>query len=254
MSLFTNTVSQATESTYQTSKSQSTERTKTKSNYGKTIGSPQLSEEGQKYYEELKKKYSNMDFILVSEDMKDQAQAQAGNYANANRMVVLIDEDKIEQMASDEDYREKYEAIISNAATKLPELQSSLGSTSNVKTYGMQVNSDGTASYFAVLEKSSQAQRERIAKSAEKKAAQKKAAKKAEEKQQTEERLEKAAEKRKSEREELSDSKEETTVTITASSIEELLQKISDQNMADLSDQSQTDEEKMIGQHIDFRG
>ena len=33
---------------------------------GKTIGDPQLSEKAQKYYEQLKKKFSNMDFILVS--------------------------------------------------------------------------------------------------------------------------------------------------------------------------------------------
>ena len=38
-----------------------------------------------------------MNFILVSEDQKEYAKAQASNYANANNMVVLIDEDKIEQ-------------------------------------------------------------------------------------------------------------------------------------------------------------
>ena len=31
---------------------------------GKTIGQPKLSEKAAKYYEQLKKKYSNMDFIL----------------------------------------------------------------------------------------------------------------------------------------------------------------------------------------------
>lgn len=30
---------------------------------GKTIGNPQLSEKAQKYYEQLKKKFSNMDFF-----------------------------------------------------------------------------------------------------------------------------------------------------------------------------------------------
>lgn len=38
---------------------------------GKTIGNPQLSEKAQKYYEQLKKKFSNMDFILVSADKKE---------------------------------------------------------------------------------------------------------------------------------------------------------------------------------------
>ena len=85
---------------------------------GKTIGNPQLSDNALKYYEELKKKYSNMDFILVSKDQKEFAKAQAGSYANANKMVVLIDEDKIERMAEDENYRKYYEQIIANASLK----------------------------------------------------------------------------------------------------------------------------------------
>ncbi len=163
---------------------------------GKTIGQPELSEKGQKYYEELKKKYSNMDFVLVSKDMKEQAKAQAGNYANPNRMVVLIDEEKIERMAEDENYRKQYESIIKNAATKLPELQSSLGkAASNVKTFGMKVNDNGTASYFAVVDKSLASQRDRIEKNAAKKkeaqkTADKKAAKKAAEEKLDKKRLE----------------------------------------------------------------
>ena len=43
---------------------------------GKTIGNPKLSDEASKYYEQLKKKYSNMDFILVSKDKKEQAKSQ----------------------------------------------------------------------------------------------------------------------------------------------------------------------------------
>ncbi|MDE7207465.1 MAG: hypothetical protein K2N90_09985, partial [Lachnospiraceae bacterium] len=31
---------------------------------GRTVGNPMLSEKAAKYYEELKKKYGNMDFIL----------------------------------------------------------------------------------------------------------------------------------------------------------------------------------------------
>ena len=44
---------------------------------GKTIGDPKLSKEAQKYYEKLKKKYGNYDFILVSKDQKANAQANA---------------------------------------------------------------------------------------------------------------------------------------------------------------------------------
>ena len=84
---------------------------------GKTIGSPKLSEKAARYYEQLKSKYSNMDFILVSADQKEQAKSQAGSYANANKMVVLIDEEKIERMATDENYRKQYEGIIKNATS-----------------------------------------------------------------------------------------------------------------------------------------
>ena len=128
---------------------------------GQTIGNPQLSEKASKYYEQLKKKYSNMNFILVSEDQKENAKANAAGYANSNNMVVLIDEDKIERMASDENYRKQYEGIIANAASGISQLASSLSATgTNVKGFGMQVNDNGTASYFAVLEKSSVAQKE----------------------------------------------------------------------------------------------
>ena len=67
-----------------------------------------------------------MDFILVSADQKEQAKAQAGSYANANKMVVLIDEEKIEKMAEDENYRKQYEGIIANAATGLSSMSSKI--------------------------------------------------------------------------------------------------------------------------------
>ena len=77
------------------------EKTKESQNLGKTIGEPKLSKEAQKYYDKLKKKFGNYDFILVSEDQKANAQANAGKYANNIKTVVLIDEDKIEKMASE---------------------------------------------------------------------------------------------------------------------------------------------------------
>jgi hypothetical protein len=131
---------------------------KTNGNYGKTIGNAKLSEEGAKYYQELKKKYSNMDFILVSKEQKANAQANAASYANGNKMVVLIDEEKIERMATDENYRKQYEGIIKNAASGLSQLKSQIessGQSQNVVGYGMRVNDGGTASFFAVLKKSS---------------------------------------------------------------------------------------------------
>ncbi len=228
---------------------------------GQTIGNPKLSEKASKYYEkeglgdlyiryeQLKKKYSNMNFILVSEDQKENAKANAAGYANSNNMVVLIDEDKIERMASDENYRKQYEGIIANAASGISQLASSLSATgTSVKGFGMQVNDNGTASYFAVLEKSSAAQKERIEKKAVEKKEAKKTAQKKAEKKKNEERLEK----KRKETGDVDDTDDTETVTVTASSIEELLEKIKDQEQLFLSDTVKTPQEKNVGQNVDF--
>lgn len=208
---------------------------------GKTIGTPQLSEKAASYYQELKKKYSDMEFILVSEDQKEQAKAQAGSYANANKMVVLIDEAKVERMAEDEAYRKQYEGIIANAASGMSQLSDSLKTSgASVKGFGMQVNDDGTASYFAVLDKMNDAQKNRMEKAAEKKKAQKKAQKKAEQKR---------AEKKEKEEKIKQDQQEEV---ITASSMEDLIRKIQDWVQVKKSDAVQTEEEKKLGRSFDY--
>lgn len=202
--------------------------------YGKTIGSPKLSDEATKYYEELKKKYGDMEFVLVSSDMKDYAQSQAAKYASPDKTVVLIDEDKIERMATDESYRKKYEDIISNARTQISQIQQGVSSSgANIKGFGIQINDNGMTSYFAVLERGNELQRERI----EEKAEEKKEAKKKEEKEAYEKRM---------------NGKE--MKTIYANSLEELMQKISDFEMEEKTNQVQTKEEMMLGQHIDFKG
>ena len=230
--------------TTDTSKAKQTKGTT--GNYGRTIGQPELSEKAAKYYEQLKKKYGNYDFILVSRDQKENAKANAAQYANSYKTVVLIDEDKIEQMATDEKFRKQYEGILSGATAQIQQLKTSLQSSgANVKGFGMQVNDGGTLSFFAVLKKSSAEQKTRIEKKAEQKKTEKKAAEKKAAKKEKEERLkEKRAE---------SDDTEET-VTITAGSIDELLSKIDTYNFNTRSDEVQTQSEKQIGQNFDFRG
>lgn len=216
-------------------------------NYGKTIGQPKLSDKAAKYYEELKKKFSNMDFILVSADQKETAKAQAGSYANPVKTVVLIDEEKLEKMAEDETFRAQYEGIIRSASTQLNQLKKSVGSNSSVKGFGMQVNDNGTASFFAVVDKSLAAQKERIAKkSAEQKENAKKEAKKAEKEKQAE-----TLEERRNP--DKAKGSEGDRVTVTASSIDELMKKVDNVLYTAWSDHVQTDEERMWGQNIDFR-
>ena len=249
MSLISDVVSSAQAQAKQV-KAEDTKNTAKKSNVkGKTVGEPKLSDKAAKYYEDLKKKYSGMEFILVSRDQKAFAQSQAASYANPAKMVVLIDEDKIERMATDESYRKQYEGIIANAASGMSQLSKSLSGNSSVKGYGMKVNGNGTASFFAVIDKSLAAQRKRI----EKKAQEKKEAKKAEEKRakkkEQQEKLEESWKKDSGKTENLYD---EDTVTVQASSIEELLKKINDVTFERMRDYARTEEEKKIGQSFDF--
>lgn len=211
----------------------SRERTKIS---GRTIGDVKLSDEAAKYYEQLKEKYSNMEFILVSKDMKEQAQAQAASFANPSKMVVLIDEEKIERMATDEEYRAQYESVIANAATQSTELGNSLSASGHkISAYGIQVNDDGTTTFFAVLDESLEAQKARLEETLEKKAEERKL----ENKENAKKRLE-----------ELGDNSDK--VVFKASSIEELLKKLDDYSQEKLTNSVQTEAEKMVGQNFDF--
>lgn len=228
-------------------KNEKSSKTSKTGNYGNTIGQPQLSEKAAKYYEELKRKNSDMDFVLVSNDEVDNAEQKAAKFANPNRTMVLIDAEKIEKMAEDEKYREKYEGIISNANTQLDQMKQSLGSAAgDVKTFGIKVNDDGTSSYFAVVDKSLASQKDRI----EKKAQQKAQDAKEEKAKAAKEKLEKARSEKTSETKE----NEKTQLeTVSASSVEELIKKIQASVYAGMSDNVKTEQEMQLGTQVDFR-
>ena len=216
----------------------------TTTDYGKTIGKVQLSDTAAQYYQQLKQKYGNMDFVLVSSDQKANVSANAAAFSNSNKMVVLIDADKIEKMASDKNYREQYENTIQNASSGLSQMKTSIeraGMSGSVQGYGMSVNDGGASSFFAVMKKSFSEQTERLEKKAEKKAEEKKTQKKAKEKDNG--------------IEEKSSVKEEAeTQTITANSLEELLQKMNSFYYEDRSNSVLSEAEQSVGQSIDFKG
>ncbi|MBQ4293345.1 MAG: hypothetical protein II754_01680 [Lachnospiraceae bacterium] len=209
---------------------------------GRTVGNPKLSKEGAKYYEELKKKYGDMDFVLVSAEEKENAKKNAAAFANPAKPVVLIDTDKVERMATDDSFRKQYEGIIDSAKKQLPAISQAIGQTgADVKGYGIQVNDNGTASFFAVMDKSMTEQRERLAeKRAEKKAEAKAEAKKAEQRE-WKEKLEGSRE-------------EKETETLFSDSLEGLLQKVRDFQFAVRSDSVLSEAELSYGQSIDYRG
>ena len=214
---------------------------------GKTIGQPKLSEKAAKYYEELKSKYKNMDFILVSKDMKEMAKANAGSFANPQKMVVLIDEEKVERMAEDEKFRKQYEGVIASAQKQLPQLKQALGRFSNVKGFGVQVKDNGVTSFFAVMSKSFNDQAARLEKRRIEKKAEKKEAEKKAEKKERQERLEEK-------REELRLEAKEAEEVLSADSVEELVKMVEDFNYQFVSDTTMTEAEKGLGTVIDFKG
>ncbi|WP_022763342.1 DUF6033 family protein [Butyrivibrio sp. AD3002] len=230
-----------------------------KTEYGMIIGDVQLSDKAKDYYNSLKSKYHNMEFIAVSKDMKAQVQQNAASYGNANKMVVLIDEEKLERMATDESYRKKYEGIIAMAQTKMSEAKMGLASSgASVKNFGMSVDSNGKESFFATVNKSSDLQKKRTEKKAAEKKAQKLQEKKKAEKKAQEERIQKArdkkAEKADTDKEETEITDNEEYVTFEADSMDELLSKVQTYSYNNASGKVMTQAEQMVGTKIDFRG
>lgn len=231
---------------------------------GRTVGQPKLSEAGKKYYDELRKKYGDMDFVLVSADKKEYAKANAAAYARADKTVVLIDEEKIEKMASDENYRKQVEGQIEGAKKQLPQLKEQLKAAgADVAGFGMQVNDNGTVSFFAALKKSSDAQTQRIAEKREAKQAEKKAEAKKEAKEQQVEAMEKRRAENGERWERVSEMPDppkdppfdmSEVDVVKAGSIEELMKKIEEYNFDQRSNSVFSQQELAVGGNIDFKG
>ena len=202
---------------------------------GRTIGDPVLSDKAQKYYEKLKAKYSNMDFILVSPEKKEEAESK-----------------------KDEEYRAKYEGILNNAASRLNQMKDSLGSKADsVSSFGMTFDDHGNASFFAVVDKSLASQRERIADKKEAAAKEKKKAQReAQEKRAEEKKADRTDKKGKTDGTGKAKDTEKTSdadkVTVSASSWEELLKKIDNVIYESRADSVMTKEEKAVGQSFDY--
>lgn len=225
-----------------------------KPGYGTVIGNVELSDKAKDYYGKLKAKFGNMNFILVSEDMKSQVQANAAAYGNASKQVVLINEEKLEKMANDESFRKKYEGIIAMSQLKLQEAKNSLASSgASLKNFGMSVDSNGKATFFATVEKANKkaAEKKQAAKKAAKAKDEKRAEEKAKEKKLEEKRAKEKAEEKDADKisNELDDKE---YVIIKADSMEELIDKVSAYAYDNSSILSES--EKQVGQNFDFRG
>ena len=230
----------------------------TKTEYGMTIGDVQLSDKAKDYLGKLQSKFHGMEFITVSKDMKAQVQQNAAAYGNANKMVVLIDEEKLERMATDESFRKKYEGIIASSQTKMMQAKMGLSSSgSNVKNFGMSVDSNGKESFFATVGKSQDLQKKRIEKKAAEKKEQKIKEKKKAEKKAQEDRINKAKDSKAEKTKDKDDTdiyEEEEFDIIEANSLDDLLSKVQTYSYNNAASRVMTDTERAVGTRVDFKG
>lgn len=230
----------------------------TKTEYGMTIGDVQLSDKAKDYLGKLQSKFHGMEFITVSKDMMAQVQQNAAAYGNANKMVVLIDEEKLERMATDESFRKKYEGIIASSQSKMMQAKMGLSSSgSNVKNFGMSVGSNGKESFFATVGKSQDLQKKRIEKKAAEKKEQKIKEKKKAEKKAQEERINKAKDSKAEKAKDKDDTniyEEEEFEIIEANSLDDLLSKVQTYSYNNAASRVMTETERAVGTRVDFKG
>jgi len=199
-----------------------------------SIGNPKLSDTASKYYEELKAKYDDMEFVIVDDAHVDSAKEQSANIRSDKSMLVLISESELEEMATNEETRAKNEKLIEDAKAQMPDMLKQLKeSGANVKSFGIEIK-DGTTSYFAVLDKANAAQKERI------------------EAKQAENRAEKKAGSKEANTEKVKPNRKEDLTTVSASSVEELIKKLQSIAYEAKADSVVTEQEKMVGQSFDL--
>lgn len=184
----------------------------------------ELSDGAKKILEELKEKYgNNTDFFVANYSSDEEAQEYLSR--GTKDYSVLIEPELLEEMARDEEAKEKYMGIIEDGTKQLDSIKEQLkeaGKDGEVKNIGFSVSKDGSISFFAQLEQSSKEQNERIAELREKRA---------EKNKEDEERLRKRREEKKAEKGDMPDfgrlNREQVKkADIKADSAEELLDKI----------------------------
>ena len=128
-----------------------------------------LSDAAKKLLEELKEKYSNMDFMVANNSSEEEAQAMLSR--GTKEYSVLFERELLEKLAADEATKEKYLGIIDEATGNIKSMREQLSDdeTKEVKSIGMSIDANGKVTYFATLEKMNERQRERIEKAREEK-------------------------------------------------------------------------------------
>ena len=141
-----------------TSKSDSSKKTDSAK---KANGSVQLSDRAKALLQELKKTDSNMDFIVADYNSDEEASSYLSR--GTKEYTVLIDSEELERMAADDSVKEQNLKFLDEATGKLDELKSQLGDNKDeVVRIGISIGKDGEISFFAELEKMGERQKEFI--------------------------------------------------------------------------------------------
>ena len=197
----------------------------------KANGSVQLSDRAKALLQELKKTYTNMDFIVADYDSDEEAASYLSR--GTKEYSVLIDPEELERMASDDSVKEQNLSLLDEAVGKLDELKNQLGDHKDeVVRLGISIGKDGEMSFFAELEKAGERQREFIDKirDGKKEAAEKADADRTDPRHRYDHDFEKGK-----------------RTTVHASTVEELLDKISNVNWDNIKEENTA---PMPGEHF----
>lgn len=120
-----------------------------------------LSDKAKNLLKELRKSYGNVDFMVANYNTDEEADAYLSK--GTKEFSVLIDPQELEKMASDENTKQKNLGVIDDAMNKLSDMKDKLGNKKDeVTRVGMSIDKNGTVSFFAELQTMSEKQRQRI--------------------------------------------------------------------------------------------
>lgn len=146
-----------------------------------TVGETQLSEKAQTLLKKLREAYGDMDFFVADFSKGDNAEDILSKAGKEFSVILTVEE--LEKMASDEKYEKEYMERVQGARRMSEQINKEYGfasalsgteSRTKVNKIGISINEDGTTTFFAELEKSSQQQRERIENAREERLAERK--------------------------------------------------------------------------------
>ena len=125
-------------------------------------GNVQLSERAKKLLEQLRKTYKNMDIMVADYETDEEAAAYLSR--GVKEYSVLIDPDELEEMAANEDVKKKNLDALDSAIDQLKGMKNQLSSDgqTEVTRVGITIGKDGEMSFFAELEKLGERQKEFI--------------------------------------------------------------------------------------------